>query len=41
VSFTYKWHATNEPVDPYWHVRNAPGADAPGSSFLGGLKLGF
>jgi hypothetical protein len=43
VSFTYKWHATNEPVDPYWHVlqRNSPGADAPGSKFLGGLKLGF
>jgi hypothetical protein len=40
VSFTYKWHATNEPVDPYWHVRD-PGPDAPGSSFLGGLKLGF
>jgi hypothetical protein len=43
VSFTYKWHATNEPVDPYWHVlqRNSPGADPPGSTFLGGLKLGF
>jgi hypothetical protein len=41
VSFTYKWHATNEPVDPYWHLRNSPGADAPGSKFLGGLKLGF
>jgi hypothetical protein len=43
VSFTYKWHATNEPVDPYWHVlqRNSPAADAPGSKFLGGLKLGF
>jgi hypothetical protein len=40
VSVTYKWHATNEPVDPYWHVRD-PGPDAPGSSFLGGLKLGF
>ena len=40
VSFTYKWHATNEPVDPYWHVRD-PGPDAPGSAFLGGLKLGF
>jgi hypothetical protein len=40
VSFTYKWHATNEPVDPYWHVRD-PGPDAPGSTFLGGLKLGF
>jgi hypothetical protein len=41
VSFTYKWHATNEPLDPYWHLRNSPGADAPGSKFLGGLKLGF
>ena len=40
VSFTYKWHATNEPVDPYWHVRD-PGPDTPGSTFLGGLKLGF
>jgi hypothetical protein len=40
VSITYKWHATNEPTDPYWHVRNS-GPDAPGSTFLGGLKLGF
>jgi hypothetical protein len=41
MSFTYKWHATSEPTDPYWHVRNEYGPDGPGSSFLGGLKLGF
>jgi hypothetical protein len=41
VSFTYKWHATNEPTDPYVHVRNSAGPDGPGDTFLGGLKLGF
>ena len=41
VSFTYKWKATNEPTDPYWHVRSSPGSEAPGDTFLGGLKLGF
>jgi hypothetical protein len=42
MSLTYKWHANNEPVDPYWHVRsNEYGPDGPGSTFLGGLKLGF
>jgi hypothetical protein len=41
VSFTYKWHATSEPTDPYWHVRNEYGPDGPGDTFLGGLKLGF
>ena len=29
VSFTYKWKASNDPVDPYWHVRSAPGSDPP------------
>jgi hypothetical protein len=41
LSFTYKWKATNDPTDPYWHVRSAPGSEAPGDSFMGGLKLGF
>jgi hypothetical protein len=41
VSLIYKWHASGEPTDPYWHVRNEYGPDGPGSSFQGGLKLGF
>jgi hypothetical protein len=41
VSLTYKWKASNDPVDPYWNMRSAPGSEAPGDSFLGGLKLGF
>ena len=41
LSFTYKWHASNAPVDPYWNIRNEYGPEGPGSKFLGGLKLGF
>jgi hypothetical protein len=42
MSFTYKWHATNEPFDPYWQLRNNEyGPNGPGNTFLGGLKLGF
>jgi hypothetical protein len=41
LSLTYKWKADNDPVDPYWNIRSAPGSEAPGDSFLGGLKLGF
>jgi hypothetical protein len=41
LSLTYKWKANNEPTDPYWTLRSAPGAEAPGDTFLGGLKLGF
>ena len=41
VSFTAKWKATEGPIDPFWNIRNAPGQEAPGDSFLGGLKLGF
>jgi hypothetical protein len=41
VSFTYKWHATPQPTDAFWNVRNEYGPDGPGSTFLGGLKLGF
>jgi hypothetical protein len=41
MSFTYKWHASNAPVDPYWDIRNEYGPEGPGSKFLGGLKLGF
>ena len=41
LSFIYKWKATNDPTDPHWHVRSAPGSEAPGDSFMGGLKLGF
>jgi hypothetical protein len=41
LSFTYKWKANNDPVDPFWNIRSAPGSEAPGESFMGGLKLGF
>ena len=41
LSFTYKWKGSNGPVDPFWNIRSAPGSEAPGDSFLGGLKLGF
>ena len=41
VSFTYKWHAAPQPTDPFWNVHNEYGPDGPGSTFLGGLKLGF
>ena len=41
VSFTYKWHATNEPIDPYNSVRHTAGPDGPGDTFMGGLKFGF
>jgi len=41
LSLTYKWKASNDPVDPFWDIRNAPGSEAPGDSFLGGVKLGF
>jgi nucleoid-associated protein YgaU len=41
LSFTAKWKASNDPVDPYWNMRSAPGSEAPGDSFMGGLKLGF
>ena len=41
MSFTYEWHASNAPVDPYWNIRNEYGPEGPGSKFLGGLNLGF
>ena len=41
LSLTYKWKGSNGPVDPFWNIRSAPGSEAPGDSFLGGLKLGF
>ena len=41
VSFTYKWHATGDPVDPYNAVTHKAGPDGPGDTFMGGLKLGF
>ena len=41
LSLTYKWKANNDPVDPFWNIRSAPGSEAPGDSFMGGLKLGF
>jgi hypothetical protein len=41
LSLTYKWKGNNEPVDPFWNIRSAPGSEAPGDSFMGGLKLGF
>jgi hypothetical protein len=41
LSLTYKWKANNDPVDPFWNIRSAPGSEAPGESFMGGLKVGF
>jgi hypothetical protein len=41
LSLTYKWKGSNDPVDPFWNIRSAPGSEAPGDSFMGGLKLGF
>jgi hypothetical protein len=41
LSLTYKWKANNDPVDPFWNIRSAPGSEAPGESFMGGLRLGF
>ncbi|HKN30614.1 MAG TPA: hypothetical protein VJY34_23150 [Roseiarcus sp.] len=41
LSFTYKWHASNDPVDPYNVVTHKAGPDGPGDTFMGGLKLGF
>jgi hypothetical protein len=41
LSLTYKWKGSNGPVDPFWNIRSAPGSEAPGDSFMGGLKLGF
>ena len=41
IGFTYKWHATGEPVDPYNAVTHKAGPDGPGDTFMGGLKLGF
>jgi hypothetical protein len=42
LALTYKWHASSEPTDPFWNIRNDEyGPDGPGSKFLGGLKLGF
>jgi hypothetical protein len=40
LSLTYKWKGSNNPVDP-WNIRSAPGSEAPGDSFMAGLKLGF
>jgi hypothetical protein len=41
LSLTYKWKGSNDPVDPFWNIRSAPDSEAPGDSFMGGLKLGF
>jgi hypothetical protein len=41
MSFSYKWKATGGAIDPFWDIRNLPGQEAPGDSFMGGLKLGF
>jgi hypothetical protein len=41
LSLTYKWKGSNDPVNPFWNIRSAPGSEAPGDSFMGGLKLGF
>jgi hypothetical protein len=41
LSLTYKWKGSNDPIDPFWNIRSAPGSEAPGDLFMGGLKLGF
>jgi hypothetical protein len=41
MSIGLKWHATNEPVDPYDSVRHTSGPDGPGDTLEGGIKLGF
>jgi hypothetical protein len=41
VSLDLKWHATNEPVDPFDAVRHTSGPDGAGDAVLGGVKLGF
>jgi hypothetical protein len=41
VSLSLKWHAANEPVDPYNAIRHTSGPDGPGDAFEGGIKLGF
>lgn len=41
VSVSAKWKATGGPIDPFWDIRSSPGQEAPGDSFMGGLKLGF
>ncbi len=41
VSLGLKWHATNEPIDPYDAIRHTSGPDGPGDTFEGGIKLGF
>lgn len=41
VSLGVKWHATNEPIDPYDAIRHTSGPDGPGDTFEGGIKLGF
>lgn len=41
LSLDMKWHATNDTADPYDAVRHTSGQDGPGTSVLGGIKLGF
>jgi hypothetical protein len=40
LSLDMKWHATND-YDPYDTVRHTSGPEGPGTSVLGGIKLGF
>ena len=41
LSFTYKWKANNDPVDPYWNIRSAPGSEVPGELVHGGSQARF
>ncbi len=41
VSVGVKWHASNDPNNPYEHVLPRSGADEPGDSLQLGVKLGF
>lgn len=41
VSVGVKWHASNDPNNPYEHVLPRSGPDEPGDSLQLGVKLGF
>lgn len=40
-SFGLKWHATNDPVDPYDTVRHTSGPEGPGAGVEAGVKIPF
>jgi hypothetical protein len=40
-SLDFRWHATNDRIDPYDAVNHAAGPEGQGAGFLGGVKFGF